>query len=57
MAQATGQPNFELFPSSETDFYLKVVSAQVSFLKDTAGNVTGLTLSQNGRKTTGKKIK
>ena len=57
MAQATNQPKFELFPSSETDFYLKVVSAQVSFMKDGAGNVTGLTLSQNGRKTTGKKIK
>jgi hypothetical protein len=57
MAQATGQPKFELFPSSETDFYFKVVSAQVSFIKDGAGNVTGLTLSQNGRKTTGKKIK
>jgi len=26
-------------------------------MKDGAGNVTGLTLSQNGRKTTGKKIK
>ena len=57
MAQATNQPKFELFPSSETDFYLKVVSAQVSFIKDDAGNVTGLTLSQNGRKTTGKKIR
>jgi CubicO group peptidase (beta-lactamase class C family) len=57
MAQATNQPKFELFPSSETDFYLKVNSAQVSFIKDGAGNVTGMTLSQNGRKTTGKKIK
>jgi CubicO group peptidase (beta-lactamase class C family) len=57
MAQATGQPKFELFPSSETDFYLKVISAQVSFIKDGAGNVTAMTLSQNGRKTTGKKIR
>lgn len=57
MTQATGQQKFELFASSETDFYLKVVSAQVSFIKDGAGNVNGLTLSQNGRKTTGKKIK
>lgn len=57
MAQATGQSKFELLPSSETDFYIKVVSAQVSFVKDAAGNVTGLTLSQNGRKTTGKKIR
>jgi CubicO group peptidase (beta-lactamase class C family) len=57
MAQATGQQKFELFASSETDFYLKVVSAQVSFVKDPAGNVTELILSQNGRKTTGKKIR
>jgi tetratricopeptide (TPR) repeat protein len=57
MAQATGQPKFELVPSSETDFALKVGSARVSFIRDAAGNVTGLNLSQNGRKTTGKKIK
>lgn len=57
MAQATGQPKFELFPTSETDFYLKVVSAQVSFIRDDTGNVTALTLSQNGRKTTGKKVR
>lgn len=57
MGQPTGQPKFELFPSSETDFYLKVVSAQITFIKDTAGNVTGLTLTQNGRKTTGKKVR
>lgn len=57
MAQATGQSKFELFPLSETDFSLKVVSAQLSFIKDAAGNVTGLTLSQNGRKTTGNKIR
>jgi CubicO group peptidase (beta-lactamase class C family) len=57
MAQATGQSKFELIPASETDFYIKVVSAQVSFVKDASGNVTELILSQNGRKTTGKKIR
>ena len=57
MAQATGQSKFELFPTSETDFYLKVVPAQVTFVKDASGNVTELILSQNGRKTTGKKIR
>jgi tetratricopeptide (TPR) repeat protein len=57
MAQATGQQKFELFAASETDFYLKVVSAQVSFVKDADGKVTELTLTQGGRKTTGKKIK
>ena len=57
MAQATGQSKFELFPSSETEFYIKVVSAQLTFVKDPAGTVTELILSQNGRKTTGKKIR
>jgi CubicO group peptidase (beta-lactamase class C family) len=57
MTQATGQAKFEIFPTSETDFYLKAFPAQVTFVKDTAGNVTGLILSQSGRKTPGKKIR
>ena len=57
MAQATGQEKFELFPTSETDFYLKVVPASVTFVKDAAGKVTELVLTQNGRKGTAKKIR
>jgi len=57
MAQATGQPKSELFPSSETDYYLKVVPATVTFVKDAEGKVTELILTQNGRKTSGKKIR
>lgn len=57
MAQATGQPKFQLFPTSETDFYLKAVPAQLTFVKDDKGNVTELILTQNGRKGTGKKIR
>ena len=57
MAQATGQPKFELFPSSETEFFLKAVEAQVSFVKDDEGKVTELILNQNGRKMPAKKIK
>jgi len=57
MAQATGQPKFELFPSSETEFFLKAVEAQVSFVKDDQGKVTELILNQNGRKMPAKKIK
>ena len=57
MAQATGQPKFELFPTSETDFYLKVTPATVTFVKDAQGNVTELILTQNGRKAPGKKIR
>jgi len=57
MAQATGQPKSELFPSSETDYYLKVVPATVTFVKDAEGKVTELILTQNERKTSGKKIR
>ncbi|KAA9357139.1 serine hydrolase [Larkinella humicola] len=55
-AQATGQDRFELFPESETKFYLKVVPAQVTFVKDDKGQVTQLVLHQNGRDIPGKRI-
>jgi CubicO group peptidase (beta-lactamase class C family) len=48
LAQATGQPQFEIFPESETKFFLKVVEAQISFVKDAAGQVTELILHQGG---------
>jgi CubicO group peptidase (beta-lactamase class C family) len=56
MTQATGQPKFELFPESETKFFLKVVDAQVTFVKDDKGAVTHLILHQGGDRTA-KKIK
>ncbi|MFL9841033.1 serine hydrolase [Sphingomonas sp. ST-64] len=49
MTQATGQPEFELFPESKDRFFLKVVDAQVDFTRDAAGKVTGLILHQGGR--------
>lgn len=58
MTQATNQPAFELFPDGGADkFMLHVVNAKVTFLKDAAGAVTSLTIHQNGRDVTGKKIK
>jgi CubicO group peptidase (beta-lactamase class C family) len=57
MAQATGQSKFELYPTSETDFYLKVAPATVRFVKDAQGKVTELILTQSGRKGTAKKIR
>ncbi len=57
MAQATGQPKFQLFPTSETEFSLKAVSAQITFVRDEQGQVVQLILNQNGRKTTAKKIR
>ncbi len=50
-AQLTGQPSFQIFPESETDFFYKVVDAQLTFVKDTNGKVTKLVLHQGGDKT------
>jgi beta-lactamase regulating signal transducer with metallopeptidase domain len=48
-SRLTGQPNVEIFPESDTKFFVKVVPAQLSFNLDTSGNVIGLVLHQNGR--------
>ena len=53
MTQATNQPKFPLFAESETSFFLKVVDAQVEFVKNDKGDVTGMVLHQNGRDTKG----
>jgi CubicO group peptidase (beta-lactamase class C family) len=55
--QATGQPEAELFPRSETEYFLKVVDAQITFVIDEAGKVTGMILRQNGQDFPGEKIK
>jgi D-alanyl-D-alanine carboxypeptidase len=57
VSQATGQPEVELFPESETRFFLKVVDAQVDFVLDAAGGVTGLVLYQGGQDLPAKKIR
>jgi len=54
--QATGQSKFEIFPISETEFFLKIVDAKITFEKDEDGNVTGMTLFQNLRSLVGEKI-
>ena len=57
MAQATGQPKVQLFPESETAYFLKVVDAQVEFQVDAAGKATGLVLTQGGQKIPAQKTK
>jgi serine-type D-Ala-D-Ala carboxypeptidase/endopeptidase len=49
MAKATGQAKYQVFPSSTTEFFYKVVDAQLSFQKDKDGKVSKLVLHQNGR--------
>jgi hypothetical protein len=46
--EATGQGKFQLFAESETEFFLKVVNAQLTFTKDDSGTVTGMVLHQGG---------
>ena len=55
--QATGQEKLEVFAESATTFFLKVVDAQIEFVKDDSGKVTKLILYQGGQKTEAKKIK
>jgi D-alanyl-D-alanine carboxypeptidase len=53
--QLTGQPKFEVFPESETTYFLKVVDAQLTFETDAQGKVTDVILHQNGMDQTAKR--
>lgn len=48
-AQGTGEPRFELFPVSETDFVVKINDAQFTFMKDERGKITRLKIHQGGQ--------
>ncbi|MCC6727559.1 MAG: serine hydrolase [Saprospiraceae bacterium] len=48
-AQATGQPEFELFAESERRFFLKVVDAKLDFMPAVDGVVKELVLHQGGQ--------
>jgi CubicO group peptidase (beta-lactamase class C family) len=49
MTQATGQSKLQLFAESENMFFLKVVDAQVEFVRNDKGQVTYMVLHQGGR--------
>ncbi len=55
--QATGQPKLEIFSEGAYSYFCKMVNAQFEFTKDKKGNITALTLIQNGQQMPGKKIK
>lgn len=46
--QLSGQPKVELFAESDSEFFLKVVPAQVTFAADEGGRVEALILHQGG---------
>ncbi len=56
-AQATGQAEFEIFPSTETRFYYKVVNAQIEFFKNEDGDFNKIILYQNNQEMPGEKLK
>ncbi len=55
--QATGQDAFRLWAEAPLEFFLKEVDAQVTFVADSQGTITGLVLHQNGANTPAKKVK
>ena len=57
MAQATGQPKLELFPESQTKFFVKEASVQIEFVVDGSGKATSLVVYQAGQRIPAKKIK
>lgn len=56
-SQATNQMRVELFAESETTFFLRIVDAQMTFVKDTSGAVTHMVLHQGGTDREAKKIR
>lgn len=46
--QATGQPKVEVFPEGKDEYFLKVVDAQITFVRDSQGRITELILHQGG---------
>ena len=54
--QMPDQPRLELLPSSETEFGLREVNAQVTFIKDANGKVTRAKLVQAGQTTEASKV-
>lgn len=54
--QATGQERFELFPSSEKEYFAKIGHIEVSFHTDDHGIATEIVVHQGGRDTPAKRI-
>ena len=57
MVQLTGQPAFEVYPTSETEWFYKVVPASLTFKTGKDGTFDELELFQNGVRQTAKRMK
>ena len=56
MTQATNQPEFEIFPETERDYFSKAFDRQITFVTDGSGQATGLVIHQNGQDIPAKRI-
>ena len=54
--QVINQDKFEVYPSSETKFFLKVLPAEAEFVRDASGRITGMIWRQGGAEYHTKKI-
>jgi D-alanyl-D-alanine-carboxypeptidase/D-alanyl-D-alanine-endopeptidase len=55
-AQASGQPEVEIFPKSENEYFSKLDNTAISFIKDKEGRTTGLIWRQEEGEKTGTKV-
>lgn len=57
LVQLTGQQAFSIYPEAPDRFFLTVVDAQISFVRDESGAVSSLVLHQNGANMPARKVK
>jgi len=55
--EPTGQGKFPIFAETETEFFLRVEDAQLTFTKDSSGEVDGLVIHQGGRGQPARKVR
>jgi DNA-binding transcriptional MerR regulator len=51
-----GQPDIEIFPEGETEFFMKVLPVQVTFIRDADGKVNNLVHHQGGAEARGVRV-
>ena len=56
MGEAVGQAQFELIPESETEFFLKIIDARITFHPEKKDKATGFTLHMGGQSIEGKRV-
>ncbi len=54
--KATGQGRIEIYPESETKFFVKVVEASLEFVADESGKYNKVILHQGGQDMEGKRV-